>query len=65
MAGRAISLAVGAPTVSTVAELAKRKVGPPTRNIAKLVAVVRKFNGRSGPCRLGSKKALKIWIFWS
>ena len=62
MERRAILLAVGAPTVSTVAEFAKRRLGPRTKNIAKLAAVARKFNGQSVPCRQGSERVLKIWI---
>ena len=63
MERRAILLAVGAPTVSTVAvAVAKRRLGPRTKNIAKLAAVARKFNGQSVPCRQGSERVLKIWI---
>ena len=62
MEGRAVLLVVAAPTASTVAKLAKRKLGPHTENIAKLAAMARKFNGQLVPCRQGSKRVLKIWI---
>ena len=59
---RAILLAVGAPTVSTVAEFAKRRLGPRTKNIAKLAAVAKGSSMASRFHVVKGQKVLKIWI---